>query len=151
MSAFEIVRRTHIDADPGHVHDLVNDFRRWRGWSPWEDVDPGLQRDYDGPQAGVGSAYSWSGNRKAGAGSMVITESSPERIGIEINFLKPFKATNQVAFDIVPASAGADVAWSMNGEQTGMAALFARLVNVERLVGKDLEKGLARLKELAES
>ncbi|MFN8194638.1 MAG: SRPBCC family protein [Nocardioidaceae bacterium] len=151
MSDFEIVRSTHIDADPGRVHDLVSDFRQWPDWSPWEDLDPAMQREYDGPADGVGSTYSWSGNRKAGAGSMQITESSPERVGIRLTFLKPWKATNQVTFDLVPADAGTDVSWRMNGEQTGMAAVFGRLFPMDRLVGKDFEKGLARLKRVAES
>lgn len=151
MSAFEIVRQTRIDADPGRVHDLVNDLHRWQGWSPWEGLDPQLEREYDGPAAGVGASYSWSGNRKAGSGSMVITESSPEVIGIQLSFLKPFKATNQVTFEIVPSAGGSDVAWRMNGEQSGLGALFGKVISMDRLVGKDFERGLARLKELAES
>jgi uncharacterized protein YndB with AHSA1/START domain len=151
VSAFEIVRSTHIDADPGRVHDLVNDFRQWPGWSPWEGLDPALQREYDGPPDGVGSTYSWTGNRKAGAGSMRITESTPERIGIQLSFLKPWKATNQVTFELVPANAGTDVSWRMNGEQQGLAAIVGRVFSMDRLVGRDFEKGLARLKTLAES
>ncbi|MCB0909170.1 MAG: SRPBCC family protein [Nocardioidaceae bacterium] len=151
MSAFEIVRQTRIDADPGRVHDLVNDLHRWQGWSPWEGIDPGMSREYDGPDAGVGASYCWSGNRKAGSGSMLITESSPEVIGIQISFLKPFKATNQVTFEIVPAAGGSEVAWRMSGEQSGLGAVVGMVFSMDKLVGKDFERGLARLKELAES
>ena len=75
--SFEVTRSTSIAADPARVHALVNDFHEWQKWSPWEDVDPDLQRTYTGPDAGVGAHYAWSGNKKAGAGSMEITGSTP--------------------------------------------------------------------------
>lgn len=151
MSAFEVVRRTHVAADPARVHDLINDFKKWRSWSPWEGLDPALQRDYSGSAAGVGSHYAWSGNRKAGQGSMEITDSNPQQVGIDLHFVKPFKADNKITFDLTPANGGTDVAWIMRGEQTGLAALFGRLFNMDKLVGKDFEKGLAQLKTAAEA
>ncbi|MFT3871190.1 MAG: SRPBCC family protein [Nocardioides sp.] len=151
MSAFEIVRRAQISADPARVHDLVNDFRHWREWSPWEDLDPDLNREYDGPDSGVGATYRWSGNRKAGAGSMEITESSPERVAIRVNFLKPFRSENRVTFDIVPAAEGADVSWAMAGEQKGLVGVVAKVFSMEKYIAKDFDKGLGRLKSLAEA
>jgi len=151
MSHFEISRAVVVRADPSQVHALVNDFHEWTAWSPWEDVDPGLRRSYGGPDSGVGARYEWSGNRKAGQGSMEITSSAPEAIGIRLSFLKPWKATNDVTFTFVPAGAGTEVTWRMSGEQKGVAAIFGKLVPMDRLVGKDFEKGLARLKAVAES
>ena len=63
-----------------------------------EDVDPALQRTYSGPDAGVGAHYAWSGNRRAGSGSMEITSSTPDEIDLRLSFLKPSKATNDVTF-----------------------------------------------------
>lgn len=151
MSHFEISRSATVAAEPGRVHGLVNDFHEWTAWSPWEDLDPNLQRTYTGPDAGVGAHYAWSGNRRAGRGSMEITSSTPERIGIQLAFLKPWKATNDVAFDLVPTAAGTEVTWRMAGENTGMAALFSRVFSMDKLVGRDFEKGLARLKTTAEN
>jgi hypothetical protein len=151
MSAFEIVRSTHIDADPARVHGLVNDFREWQQWSPWEGLDPAMEREYSGSDRGVGAHYAWSGNRKAGSGSMEITASDPHEIAVRLSFRKPWKATNQVRFVLTPANSGTDLDWEMNGEQKGIAALFGKLFNVEKLVGGDFEKGLSRLKLVAES
>ena len=151
MSAFELVRRTHVAADPARVHDLINDFRKWPAWSPWEGLDPAMQRDYSGSDAGVGSHYAWSGNRKAGRGSTEITDSNPQEVGIDLHFDKPFKADNRIVFELTPAEGGTDVAWTMRGEQTGLSGLFGKLFNMDRLVGGDFEKGLARLKTAAES
>jgi hypothetical protein len=151
MAEFTYVRETHIDADPARVHALINDFHNWVQWSPWEDVDPALEREYSGAEQGVGAHYAWRGNRKAGEGSMEIVGSNPNRIDIRLSFLKPWKAQNDVTFAITPDNGGSDVAWSMSGENKGMAALFAKLFNMEKLLGKDFEKGLARLKAAAES
>ena len=153
MGDFEVVRNTTIAAAPERVHALIDDFHAWRAWSPWEDVDPDLRRDYSGPESGVGAKYAWEGNRKAGKGNMEIVSSTPARIGVQLAFEKPWKATNDVAFDLEPAAGGTatDVRWQMTGRTTGFAALFGKVVPMDRLVGKDFEKGLARLKAAAES
>jgi hypothetical protein len=151
MGAFEIARSATIQADPARLHALVDDFRQWTAWSPWEDIDPALQRTYSGPGSGVGAHYAWAGNRRAGRGSMVITSSSAERIDIELTFLKPWQASNDVTFTFAPSGTATDVTWRMSGEQRGMAAIFGRLFNMDKLLGKDFEKGLARLKGVAEA
>lgn len=150
MSAFEIVRSAHIAADPALVHALINDFHAWQVWSPWEGMDPAMQREYSGPHSGTGAHYAWSGNRKAGTGSMEITSSDPQEIALRLSFLKPWKATNQVLFSLTPRNAGTDVDWRMNGEHQGLMAVAGKLFNIDKLVGRDFEKGLAQLKAAAE-
>jgi len=151
-SSFEVTRSTTIQADPARVHDLVDDFHRWTAWSPWEDLDPNLSRTYTGPSSGVGAHYAWRGNRKAGEGSMEITGSSSERIEIELAFMKPMRNTQQVEFVLTPTGSGTDVTWRMSGQHEGvMMNLFSKVVSMDRLIGKDFEKGLARLKAAAEA
>jgi hypothetical protein len=81
----------------------------------------------------------------------VITTSTPERIALTLSFLKPWKATNDVVFTLGPTTDGTDVTWTMTGEQKGVMAIFGKVVPMDRLVGKDFEKGLARLKATAEA
>ena len=151
MSAqFEVTRTTSIAADPARVHALVDDFHEWIAWSPWEDLDPDLRRKYSGPDAGAGARYAWAGNRKAGEGSMEITGSTPERIDIELTFLKPFKATNHVDITLTPSGSGTEVVWRMTGEHRGLAKLVFRFMSMDKMVGPDFEKGLARLRTVAE-
>lgn len=150
MSTFTISRSTEIAAPPASVHALVDDFHQWVAWSPWEGLDPQLSRSYTGPDAGTGARYAWRGNRKAGAGSMEITDSTPEEIAITLAFLKPWKATNQVRFTFAPKEGGTTVTWEMSGEHAGLGKVFAVFMSMDKLVGKDFEKGLAALKALAE-
>jgi hypothetical protein len=151
-SSFEVTRSATIEADPARVHDLINDFHQWTAWSPWEDLDPGLHRTYTGPSSGVGAHYAWKGNRKAGEGSMEITGSRPDRIEIELAFLKPMRNTQQVEFVLTPTGARTDVVWRMSGQHEGVVMnLFSKVVSMDKLIGKDFEKGLARLKAVAEA
>lgn len=139
-----------VAAPPSVVHDLVDDLHRWTRWSPWEGLDPDLSRTYEGPASGTGARYAWSGNRKAGQGSMEITGSSPTEIRLVVRFVKPFKSTSDTVFSLAPHGDGTEVTWRMTGEQSGLAGLFGKVVSMDRLVGPDFEKGLASLKAVAE-
>ncbi len=150
MAGYSVERSITVNAAPHHVHALLDDFHKWPAWSPWEDLDPDLQRTYTGPEKGVGARYAWRGNRKAGAGSMEIQVSTPTWIEIALEFLKPFKASNLTTFELTESGSGTEVTWRMTGEQQGLMNVFSRFVSMDRMIGPDFEKGLARLKAVAE-
>lgn len=151
MSQFEVARSTVMVADPPEIHGLINDLRHWQDWSPWEGLDAELARDYTGPDAGVGSHYAWSGNKKAGSGNMEIIGSTPDAIDVRVSFLKPFRSTNDVTFTLVPVAEGTEVTWTMRGRQRGLMGLVGKVLPMDKLLGKDFEKGLAQLKSVVES
>lgn len=150
MSSYEVVRTTTIDADPARIHALLDDLHQWQAWSPWEGLDPDLQRTYTGPDRGVGAHYAWRGNRKAGQGHMEVTASSTEQVDLDLVFMKPFDSASKVSFLLAPSGTGTEVTWRMTGEQKGLWAVLGKVVPMDRLIGKDFEKGLARLKAAAE-
>jgi hypothetical protein len=146
MSTFEVRRSAVIPATPEEIFPLVNSFHEWEAWSPWEQVDPGMSRRYYGPDSGVGAGYEWSGNRKAGSGTMEIVESGPsDTVRIRLQFTKPFKALNPTTFTFTPAPGGTEVTWRMTGENKGAAKVFALFMNMDKLVGSDFERGLVAL------
>jgi hypothetical protein len=149
MPSFSVTREITLDAAPETVHALIDSFRAWQGWSPWEGVDPQLQRTYSGPDAGVGAHYAWSGNKKAGAGTMEIVGSAPEQIDIDLHFLKPFKATNRTTFRMARSGSGTRVSWTMSGRRSPLMSLAGALF-FDKAIGKDFERGLAALKARAE-
>ncbi len=151
MGSYEVTRSASIAADPARVHGLINDFHEWPKWSPWDDLDPDMERTHSGAESGVGAHYAWDGNRKAGEGSMEITSSSPDQVALTVTFVKPWKATNDIVFALEPNNGGTEVTWTMRGEQKGLMAIFGKVVPMDRLVGKDFEKGLTRLKVAAEA
>ena len=149
---FEVKREATIAASRAAVYALLVDFHRWREWSPWEDVDPDLQRTYSGPDAGTGAVYEWAGNRKAGSGRMEITDAvEPSTVQIALQFLKPFKSSSTTTFVLVERNGDTQVTWRMVGPKTFMTRVMGIFTSMDKLVGKDFEQGLARLSAAATS
>lgn len=152
MTAFSVERSTEIAAPTDTVYGLIADFHEWRQWSPWEDLDPQLHREYTGPSSGTGASYAWKGNRKAGAGRMTISAVEPgSSVDVDLEFIKPMSSNNRVRFDIVPSTDGVEVTWTMTGKTSGLFSLLGRIVPMDKFAGKDFEKGLAALKARAEN
>jgi uncharacterized protein YndB with AHSA1/START domain len=148
---YTVERSVAVAAPPERVYAEIADFRNWPHWSPWEDVDPALERTYSGPQSGVGATYAWSGNRRAGRGRMEILEATPpSTVRIDLVFEKPFKARNDTAFTIAPSGAGALVTWTMTGKRTLATKAIGVFKSMDGFLGPDFERGLAQLKATVE-
>jgi hypothetical protein len=147
------LRRTHrINTAPAKIFPFINDFRRWEAWSPWEKLDPALKRTHSGAASGKGAVYEWEGNGKAGKGRMEIVDSAaPGKLTIKIDFIKPFEAHNTVEFMLEPKANATDVTWSMFGPNPYMMKVMGVFVDMDKMVGKDFETGLANLKAVAET
>lgn len=150
--SFRIQRSTLVNAPSDKVFALVDDFHAWGSWSPWEKLDPGLKRSHSGAASGKGAAYAWEGNPKVGSGRMEILESSPpSRLIIKLDFLKPFEAHNQAEFSFTAEGGSTRVTWAMTGPQAFPMKVMGLFMNMDRMVGKDFEKGLTSIKEIAEA
>jgi uncharacterized protein YndB with AHSA1/START domain len=149
---FEVERSTTIAAPRSEVFARMSDLRAMQEWSPWDRVDPDMERTYSGAETGVGSVYQWKGNRKVGEGRMEITSITPEsEIDVDLQFLKPFKAHNTVQYRLEQRGDQTAVSWIMKGESNPMSKVMTVFVSMDKMVGKDFEKGLAQLKELVEA
>ena len=149
---FKVVRAATLAAAPATVFDQVNDFHKWEAWSPWAKLDPACKYSYSGAAAGQGAGFAWDGNSKVGAGRMTILESqSPVWIRINLEFLRPFKSVNTTEFTFTPKGGQTLVTWTMTGKNNFMSKVFGLIVDCEKMVGKDFEKGLASLKAIAEA
>ncbi len=151
---FRYERSIRIAAPILQVAEQIDDFRQWQQWSPWERIDPSLQRTFSGADAGVGAVYEWTGTGKAGSGRMEIVEmrtgSAGGLITIKLDFVKPFKASNTAEFLMTPTDAGTDLTWSMFGPSPFISKLMGVFMDFDKMVGKDFEAGLAALKRNAE-
>ncbi len=151
-SAYVVERSISIDASPEEVFERVSNLRRWSEWSPWEELDPNMDKVYSGTDGTVGSGYSWKGNRKAGAGEMSISDlAQSEQVTIDLRFLKPFKSANVTGLVLRPEADGTNVIWTMTGNYTLMSKIMGVFVSMDKIVGKDFERGLAKLKSVSES
>jgi hypothetical protein len=143
---FRLTRERTLTAPPAVVHAFLNDFHKWADWSPWEKLDPAMKRDYSGAPAGPGTIYHWEGNDKVGEGRMTITDSHvPQSVTINLEFIKPWTATNTTQFDLAPSGTGTHVTWTMSGHNNFMAKAAGVFMDMDKMVGPDFEKGLANL------
>jgi hypothetical protein len=150
-SRFLVERSAVIAAPRAVVFARLADFGKWGSWSPWEKLDPAMKRTVSGAPATVGHAYAWSGNAKAGEGRMTITELTPERLEIRLEFLKPWKAINETVFTVVPEGSGSRVTWTMSGTSGFVMKAFGLVTSMDAMVGKDFEQGLRNLRAAAEA
>jgi hypothetical protein len=149
--SFRIARSATMAAPPEAVFAQVNDFHNWGGWNPWQKIDPAAKYTYSGADSGPGAKFAWDGNADVGAGRMTITDSEPpRRVAIELEFLRPFAATNQAEFTFEPQGAGTLVTWSMTGVNTFLSKAIGLVLDMDRMVGGQFEKGLADMKAIVE-
>jgi uncharacterized protein YndB with AHSA1/START domain len=154
-STFSVRREAAVKAPPERIFPLISNFHQWKGWSPWENRDPALKRNYDGAESGKGAVYAWEGNKNVGSGRMEILEASPSsKIVIKLDFFKPFEAHNTSEFTMLPQNSTAgpttNVSWVMHGPAPFMHRVMQVFMNLDKMIGKDFEAGLANLKSLAE-
>ena len=148
---FRVERSITIKAPPEKIYGLINDFHNFGTWSPWEHLDPTMQRSITGAATGKGAVYEWSGNSKAGAGRMEILESTPSsRVLMSLDFLKPIKSSSQAEYTLVPHGDSTKVTWAMYGPSPFVSKIMQVFVTMDKMIGGDFEKGLAAMKTAAE-
>lgn len=149
---FRVSRSASMTAPPEVIFRQINDFHNWEQWSPWAKIDPNATTQFDGSPLGVGSTFSWSGNKEVGVGRMTIVESrQDERLRIKLEFEKPMKATNDVDFVLQPSGDQTDVTWSMAGRNNFIGKAMNLVMNCEKMVGGRYEQGLSNLKTIVEA
>ena len=149
---YRISRTATMKAPAAAVYAQVNDLHNWNAWSPWEQIDPAMRRDYQGAPAGVGAVYTWAGNHEVGEGRMTIIESRPsELIRIRLDFFKPMAAVSVAEFRFEPSGQDTVVTWSMSGEKTFLAKAIHLVLNMNAMIGGNFDKGLAQLRSTVEA
>jgi carbon monoxide dehydrogenase subunit G len=148
--SFRVERSVSIKAPPEKVVALIDDFHQWSLWSPWERLDPAMQRTFSGATSGTGAAYTWTGNRKVGAGHMEVLDASPSKVTIKLDFLKPFEGHNTAEFTLQPNGDSTRVTWAMYGPSPYMSKVMGTIFNMDKMIGKDFSTGLANMKRVAE-
>lgn len=150
--SFRIERAVAIKAPPERIYPHISELRRWTAWSPYEKKDPAMKRTFSGAASGPGAAYAWQGNGDVGAGRMEITEArAPSVVRIRLDFQEPMEARNVVEFTLRPRAEDTVVRWSMRGPQTFVGKVAGLFIDIDDMVGRDFEAGLASLKALAEN
>jgi uncharacterized protein YndB with AHSA1/START domain len=148
---FSVQREISVKAPPEKIFPLINDFHQWGLWSPYEHKDPAMKRSYSGAADGKGAVYGWDGDKNVGSGRMEILDASlPSKIVIKLDFFKPFEGHNTAEFTMLPQGDVTNLTWLMHGPAPFMSKLMQVFMNIDNMIGKDFEIGLANLKRLTE-
>ena len=148
-ATLHVQRSMVVNAPPEKVFALVNDLRRWQQWEPQEDST--TTRTFSGAPSGVGAASEWNSRGRAGKGKMSVIESQPSsRVVVKVDFLKPFESHNMNEFMVAPADGATKVTWSWQGQNLYFMKVMGIFVNMDRMIGKHFEDGLAKMKRVAE-
>ncbi|HYO64850.1 MAG TPA: SRPBCC family protein [Archangium sp.] len=151
-STYSVQRSATFKASPDVAFALVNDFHNWAGWSPWDKLDPNQKTTFEGAATGVGAKYGWSGNDEVGEGRMTIEESKAnELVRIKLEFIRPWESTSPTTFTFSPAAEGVTVTWKMDGTHNFAGKAFALFMNMDAMLGKDFDAGLAAMGKIAEA
>jgi uncharacterized protein YndB with AHSA1/START domain len=146
-----VQRAISIKAPPERIFSLISDFHQWVAWSPYEQKDPAMKRTYDGAERGKGAVYAWDGDKNVGSGRMEILEASaPQKIVIKLDFFKPFEGHNTAEFTMLPQGDATNLTWTMTGPAVFMSRVMQVFMNLDHMIGRDFEAGLANLKKLTE-
>jgi uncharacterized protein YndB with AHSA1/START domain len=150
-NTFAVQRAISIKAPAEKIFALINDFHQWGTWSPYENKDPAMKRTYSGANSGKGAVYAWDGNKNVGSGRMEILDTSvPSKIVIKLDFFKPFEGHNTAEFTMLPQGDATNLTWVMHGPAPFMSRLMQVFMNIDKMIGKDFEVGLANLKKITE-
>ena len=147
---FHVERSVDIKAPPEKIFPFINNLHSWNEWTPYN-KDPAMKKTYSGSASGKGAAYAWEGNKDVGKGDIAITESIPaSRITFDLHMIEPFEGRNVATFTLQPAGDSTRVTWSLDDKQKFMVKLIGIFMNMDKMIGKDFEAGLAKLKIVSE-
>lgn len=146
-----VERSAKVGASPAALFAIVNSFEKFDQWSPWAELDPAMKVERSGPASGVGARYAWHGNAEAGSGTQEIVESTPdEKVVIRLNF-DGFDQPSMSTMTIKADGSGSLVTWALDSSLGSNPVHRYFGLMMEKYVGQDYEKGLGKLKLLAES
>ena len=144
-----VQRQITIAAPPEKVFAIIGDLKRFHEFSPWAELDPAAAYVFEGADAAVGQKMSWTSKiPDVGNGSMTITERADNRrVAHDLNFGD--MGTAKASFELSPSGSGTAVTWGFKTElRNPLERWFGLMFN--RWIGADYEKGLLKLKAVAE-
>ena len=147
---YTIERSRVIPVSTEIVWPLVSDLQKFVTWSPWAKLDPNVKSTFDGPVGAVGQHYHWVGNDQVGEGNMTISAiTPPSSVALDLEFLQPFASKAKVTYSVAPDGSGTKATWAMVGDNAFMGKMMSLFMNMDAMLGKDFESGLANLEEQA--
>jgi hypothetical protein len=149
---YTIERDIVINRPKQDVFNYIKLLRNQENYSKWVMTDPNMKKEFKGTDGTVGFVYAWDGNKKAGKGEQEIMGiKEGERLDIEVRFIKPFEGIAQTPLTTTAiADNQTKVTWGMTSAMKYPMNIMLLILNMEKMLGKDLEISLSNLKSILE-
>jgi hypothetical protein len=145
---YKIARTASIPASKIVVFDYLKKLKNQEVYGVWNNIDPAMKKAYKGTDGQVGFIYNWdSSNEDVGAGEQeIVAINEYDNIEYEIRFKRPWEITNKAWFDLEGNNDSTKVTWSISGSVPYPFNFFNLFMDMDEMIGKDLEEGLESLK-----
>ena len=147
---FRVQRAMTIEAPPEKLVGILSDLRRGAEWSPYEKKDPAMKKTFSGPASGPGAKLEWDGNGDVGAGTLTVADATPSKVTLNLAMTRPMNANNIVEYAFAPQGNATNMTWAMHGPMPLISKVMCVFMNLDKMIGTDMERGLKDLKALAE-
>lgn len=147
---FKVERSATMKADRMVAYNLVSNLGKWDLWEPWnKEMDSTVTYELIGTDGQVGTVRKWIG-KKLGDGQMTITELKPgEMVSLDLAFNQgKYKSTSMFMFE--PVGDSVKVTWTVEGNAGYNPMSRYMGLFMDKFMGKDFAKGLAKMKTVAE-
>lgn len=146
---YSVEREITIMCDNENVFEYIKYLRNQNNYSVWSTMDPDMKKTYTGTDGTVGFVSAWeSKDENVGTGEQeIIKIEDGKRIDFELRFIEPFEATDKAYMSTEAISPSqTKVKWGFNGKMSYPMNLMLLFMDMEEMLGKDLQKGLENLK-----
>jgi len=146
-----VSREIVIATSPESLFPYINNSQKSYEWMPWAEGDATIDIKYSGPAEGLGAKSEWTG-KEMGVGSSEVVESVPNQVvKTKLDYTKPFVMSQLAEITLTPTEGGTRVKWSVSGHSNYLFRLMSVFVNCDKMIGGEFEKGLNKLKSMAET
>lgn len=148
---YDVNRVISINKPLPNVFMYLKSLKNQDNWSPWAEKDPNMKKTFTGVDGEVGCISAWVGNKDVGEGEQEITGVTENKvINSQLRFFKPFKSTSDAYLKVEEDENGTKVIWGFSGENKFPMTIMMLFMNMDKMIGKDFEYGLNKLKGIIE-
>ncbi|MES2803812.1 MAG: SRPBCC family protein [Bdellovibrionota bacterium] len=149
---FNYERSVVINAPADKIYPYISNFKLGSQWNPFDQKDPNMKRTFLGNDGEVGSAMEFEGNSEAGSGKLdMLSLVANTEAQIRLTMTKPFNAENLIIYKLTPEGEGTRFTWTMSGDGGFLGKLMNTLIDCEKMVTDEFEKGFQNLKVIIEN
>ena len=151
--SYAVSRSIQINKPVAEVYTYLKYLKNHDAWSPWQERDPNMNKNYTGTDGEVGFISAWeSDHKQVGSGEQeIVGLDENKEIRTHLRFLKPFKSESDAYIKVAGEGDTTEVIWGFSGKNKFPMSIFMLFMNMEKAVGPDFEQGLAKLKTVLEA